>query len=88
MFFFQDPISIERIQLCLFFLGNLFYYNKKDLILDDSFQDLGIYPELIQLSLLNVFSARCTNLLALELPVLLRIYIFVNLYSSKLFRWE
>lgn len=57
-----------------FSLGNLFNYNKNDLILDDSLEDLGIYPELIQLLLLNVFSARCIYLLVLVLPVLLSFF--------------
>lgn len=59
-----------------FSLGNLFNYNRNDLILDDSLEDLGIYPELIQLSLLNVFSARCIYLLVLELLVLLSFLVF------------
>lgn len=84
--------SFFKIQSLLkafnYFLNNLFKYNKKDLILDDSWEDLGIYPELVQLSLLNVFSARCINLLVLDLPVPLRIYFFVQLCSWKLFRWE
>lgn len=88
VFFFQDPICIESIQLCFFFLGNLFNYNKRDLISDDSLQDLEIYPELIQFSLSNVFTARCIGLLVIELPALLKIYFFVHLWSSKLFQWE